>query len=712
MSPTPRGSKRFPIFFVAFLAACQGLAQEAPPGLGAGTLKSPDVPVEQRVADLMQRMTVEEKIELLSGGTGMGTRAIPRLGIPQFKMSDGPMGARCYGPSTAYPNGVTLAASWDVDQARRAGVAIGRDCRSRGVHILLAPGMNLYRAPMCGRNFEYLGEDPVVAGSLASAFITGVQSQGVAATAKHFAGNEQEYSRHTLDTVVAERTLRELYLKPFQICVKNGVRCVMDSYNPLNGIHSTENDWLNNTILKGEFGFQGVLMSDWDSCYNTAGMANGGLDLEMPRGRFFNQKMLLPLLADGTVKQAVIDDKIRRILRLGFSMGWFDRPQEDASIPKDDPQNAAVALEGAREGIALLKNEGNLLPLDPAKLKSIAVLGRHADPAVVGGVGSAFTVPFHSVSTLKGIGQLAGAGVNVVHVPWTNGQAAVPPEFAQQVKDAGVAIVCVGYNDQGDPNANATMPGAEGEGVDRSYALPLEQAALIQSVAALNPRTIVILNAGGSVETAGWIGKVPVLVDAFYPGQEGGTAVAEVLFGKTNPSGKLPFSWERTWEDSAAYGNYPTAANPKVNDYKEGIFTGYRWFDSKGTEPLFPFGFGESYTTFAVTDAKVSKKSDDTYEVAATIQNTGNRPGADVMQAYIEPPQSDAPRPVRELKAFARVSLNPGESKTVTMPIARADLAYWDPSSKSWVVTPGGYTARVGDSSRNLPAAAGFRIDE
>ena len=695
------------VCFLALLAALPAFAQSPSPA--PALYKDPKAPVEERVADLLNRLTLKEKIDLLAGA-GMTTHGNSRLGIPPFKMTDGPMGTRCYGPSTAYPNGVILAATWDIDHALKVGKALGRDARARGVHILLAPGMNLYRAPMCGRNFEYLGEDPLVAGLIASAYIRGVQSEGVAATAKHFAGNEQDASRNNLNSEIDPRTLHELYLKPFQMAVRSGVWCVMDSYNPLNGVHSTQNDWLNNITLKGEFGFKGVVMSDWNSCYDTFGMATGGLDLEMPSGKFFNEKLLMPLLNAGTVTQAVIDEKIRRQLRMAFSMGWFDRPQLDASIPKDDPQSAAVALEGARQGIVLLKNQDSLLPLDPAKVKKIVLLGRHVDPAVVGGVGSAYTIPFHSVSTLQALKQHPGPDLEILQVPWNTDQTSVPAQFADQVKNADAAIVCVGYNDQSDPQANANQPGSEGEGVDRTYSLPMGQTPLIQSVAALNPHTIVILNAGGAVETKGWLDKVPVLLDAFYPGQEGGTAIAEILFGQTNPSGKLPFTWEKRWEDSPAYGNYPTPQDPKANTYKEGIFHGYRWFDAKGTEPLFPFGFGLGYTSFDLSDAKVAEDSNQDIEVTATVHNTGSRPGAEVVQVYVEPPKGDAPRPVRELKAFTKISLDPGETKTVPMHISRDDLAYWNPTSGTWVVTPGSYTARVGDSSRNLPLKAQFTV--
>ena len=673
------------------------------PAAGQPVYKNPAAPVEERAEDLLKRLTPDEKIEMLSGGKAMSLRPNDRLGIPSFNLSDGPEGVRCYGPAIAYPGGLALAAAWNPDLAQRLGIAMGRDARARGVHILLAPGMNLYRAPMGGRNCEFFGEDPLLCGMVASSYIRGVQSQGVAATAKHFIGNEQEFERHNLSSDMDERTLRELYLKPFAMAVKSGVWCVMTSYNLLNGIHASQDGWLNNTILKGELGFRGLLMSDWTSCYDTLGMANGGLDLEMPNGRFFNRNMLEPLLDEGKVRQAAIDDKVRRQLRVAFSMGWFDRPQQEDSIAMDDPQNAAVALDGAREGVVLLKNDRQLLPLDRAKVRKLVVLGPNADPAVTGGAGSSFVTPLHAVSLLEGLEEKAGSGVEIVRVPWKG--ASIPDEYVDEVRRADAAIVCVGFNDQTSRAADPADPASEGEDADRSYALPPHQPELIRAVAKWNPRVIVILNAGGSVATADWIESAPVLLQAFYPGQAGGLALAEILFGDVNPSGKLPFSWEKRWEDCAAYGNYPTAQNPLANTYKEGVFLGYRWFDAKGIEPLFPFGHGLSYTTFCFSDLRISPAGE-ALSVTVTVTNTGSRKGAEVVQVYVEPPKGPVPRPVRELKGFAKVPLNAGESRIITIPCD--DLSYWDPLKKAWTVSPGGYIVSVGDSSRQLYVSARF----
>jgi beta-glucosidase len=636
--------------------------------------KDPHAPVDSRVEDLLGRLTPAEKIDLIGGG-GFMLKGNERLGIPAFLLSDASMGVKSYGKATSYANGIGLASTWDVELAQKVGVSLGRDCRARGVHVLLGPGMNLYRAPMCGRNFEYLGEDPILAGLLAVHMVRGVQSMEVAVTAKHFVANEQEVSRHHLSSDVDERTLRELYLKPFEMVVEDGAWGVMSSYNPINGVHASQNDWLLHHILKGEWRFKGFVMSDWWSCYDTEGMANGGLDMEMPEAKFFTAEKLLPLIQEGKITQSTIDDKVRRQLRVAFTLGWFDRPQKDKSISLDDPASDAIALQGAREAVTLLKNENQVLPLNAVTLKKIVLLGHNADPAVTGGGGSSFVDPFDSVSVFQGIKNLAGPGVKVILVPWkragdpaspgkphpaaldANGAEvtpAIPAEYVEDVKTADAVIVCVGYC-QPPPEYHDADPAQfdqEGEGGDRPYTLPPGQEETIRASAKLNPKTIVILNAGGSVATENWIGQVPAFIDAYYPEQDGGTAIAEILFGKTNPSGKLAFSWEKRWEDSAAFGNYPTYEKGEgdKNTYKEGVFLGYRWFDSQNIEPLFPFGFGLSYTDFAYADLKVVAAKDGRYTASAVIKNTGARAGAEVVQLYIQPPVTSVPRPVRELK--------------------------------------------------------------
>jgi beta-glucosidase len=666
--------------------------------------KDRNAPVETRVEDLLKRLTPDEKIKLLGGTNGFYTQAIERLELPKFRMSDGPCGVRLLGPSTAYTAGVCLAATWDQELARRAGVAMGRDCRARDVNYLLAPGMDLYRSPMCGRNFEYFGEDPMLSGMTAAALIRGIQSQGVAATLKHFALNDQEFDRHNLSSDADERTLHELQLRGFQIAIREGKpECVMDSYNPINGVHATQNGWLNNAVLKGEFGFHGLLMSDWWSCYDTYGMASGGLDLEMPEAKLYTAGKIKPLIDAGKVSMAIIDDKIRRQLRVAFEMGWMDRPQEEKSIPLDDPASVAANLDEARGGITLLKNDDNLLPLDPAKMQHIVVLGPNADHPVTGGGGSSYVNYLHAVGVPEALESVLPDPSHVAHIIWEPNEhfpAGGDADLAA-IKAADAVVICVGFDDPGCFGADHGSAN-EREEHDRSYNMPLGHSTLIQYTAKLNPKTIVVLNSGGSVSTASWIGDAKALLHAYYPGSAGNTALAEIIVGKTNPSGKLPFSWEKHWEDSAAFGNYPTKEHPKSNTYKEGLLLGYRWFDAKKIEPLFPFGFGLSYTSFKFSNLTATKDGDGV-TISVAVQNTGDRPGAEVVQVYAAAPDGGLPHPVRELKAFGKVFLDARESKTVSMRINGDDLKSWDPATKKWLSASGDYVFDAGDSSRNLP---------
>ncbi len=786
-------------------------------------------PVEARVADLFSRLTLDEKLALLGGDREFYIRPLPRLGLPEIKMADGPVGVRNYGSSTAYPATVALGATWNRELAESFGAALARDCRARDVHILLAPGVNIQRVPRNGRNFEYLSEDPLLSAQLGVGVIRGLQTNGVVATVKHYAANNQETERNTIDTYVTERALREIYLPAFKAAVQDGgVWAVMNSYNRLNGHYATAQDWLNNRVLKSEWGFRGVLMSDWGATHDTRGAANGGLDLEMPDGKFLNAEKLQPLLTSGAISLATIDDKVRRILRLEIANGFLDRPQLDSSIPLDDRQSAALALRVAREGTTLLKNEKATLPLDRASVRRIVVLGPTAAILPAGG-GSSRVVPFRSTTLLDGLRAVAGKDVEVEFISgagaspserllatsryaspiqrelfngielrdrpvdarivtsiaedwsgkapatgltdrmysarWTTtisapaaddytfivqsddgarvylddekildcwgthaletrsttlrlkagethrlrvdyfqhgGDAivrfgwgkntpaeALSPAVAERVRSADAVVMSVGF----------TMS-EECEGYDRTYELPVGQPELIRAVTALNPRSIVVLNTGGAVATAEWIGGLPAFVQSWFPGQDGGRAVAEILFGDINPSGKLPFTYDRRWEETAAHGNYP-GANGKVT-YAEDIFVGYRWADHKNLTPLFPFGHGLSYTTFRYDNATAQRAADGRTTVTFTLTNTGPRAGAEVAQVYVAPPPAAVPRPPRELKGFARVELQPGETKSVSVTLATDAFAYFDEQSGAWKTEPGAYTLAIGASSRDL----------
>jgi beta-glucosidase len=463
-------------------------------------------------------------------------------------------------------------------------------------------------------------------------------------------------------------------------------------------VHSSQNDLLINRILKGKWGFNGFVMSDWTSTYDAINTANAGLDLEMPEGKFMNPTNLLPAIQDGRVKESVIDDKIRRILRTVIAAGFFDRPQIRKDIPLNDPENARTALAGARESIVLLKNEMHALPLDRQTIKSVAVIGPNADPAVYCGGGSAFTRVFHATSILEGLRQCAGDTVKVLYS--TNAQ-----EAAQLAKQADVAVVCVGF-DQRPQSLGRDRNGGflEGEGHDRPFELPEAQTDLIRAVAAANPHTVVVINSGGGVAWAGWLDKVPSVLQAWYSGQESGRAVAEILFGDVSPSGKLPATFEKQAEDNPSFPYYHLRDNKKT-PYTEGLFVGYRGYDQKKIEPQFCFGHGLGYTEFHYGKVKVKPKQiapSGQATVSVEVSNTGRVAGDEVVQIYFHPVKSNVPWPPKELCGFERVSLKPGEKKTVTLTLKGEQLAYYDTTTHDFAFEPGNYEILVGSSSRDI----------
>jgi beta-glucosidase len=801
--------------------------------------------VESRVDSILGKMTLEEKIEIIGGINDFYTRPIPRLGIPALKMSDGPIGVHDYGLTTAYPAGIALAASWDTDLARRFGIAMGNDARARGVNFILGPGMNIYRAPMNGRNFEYFGEDPFLAARMAVAVIKGIQSQRVIATAKHFAGNNSEFARTTLSSDIDERTLREIYLPAFEASVKEAnVGAVMDAYNLVNGVYMTQNNRLNNEILKKEWGFNGILMSDWGATHDGLEAAKGGLDLEMPSPSFMNRDTLLPAIKDGRVSEATLDDKVRRILRKAIEFGFFDQSQTDTDIPTYSQEGRQVALEEARGGMVLLKNSGNLLPLDETKVKTIAVIGPDAYPAVPGGGGSSETKPFYAVSYLEGISNRLGAKARVlyavdmppldevfdssefvtvpggetglrgeyfsnqdlqgapvlvridkhVHFDWGEGsfaldqpvdhfavrwtgyfvpkksgdykffssaddgvrlyigdetviddwqphsqtvdsyakhfeagqaykirfeyfeavgsaivgfgvtaaEAAMGRETKALAAKADAVVICVGFD-----------PKTESEGSDRTFRLPGGQDELIRQISGVNKNTIVVITAGGNVDMTQWIDSVPAILHAWYPGQEGGTALAQLLFGDYSPSGKLPASFERRWEDSPAYDSYYPAKGEQRVQYSEGVFVGYRQFDRSETKPLFAFGYGLSYTTFAYSKLSVTPRSGSLTEPVAVsfdVTNTGHREAAEVAELYVGESRPSVPRPVKELKGFSKISLKPGETRHVTLTLDRRAFSFYEVKKRDWVADPGEFTILVGSSSDKIQLQDKFTV--
>lgn len=645
--------------------------------LGALSLKAQAVigpEHQERAAALVQQMTLDEKISLIAGyQDGFHTAPVERLGIPEIRMADGPQGVRNNTKSTLFACGVAAAASWNPSLVREMGVALGQDSRARGVHILLGPGVNICRSPLCGRNFEYFGEDPFLAAETAVAYIEGVQSQGVMATVKHFALNNQEYNRHHVNSVADERTINEIYFPAFRAAVERAhVGSVMTSYNPVNGVHSAENAYLIGQTLRGKWNFQGFTMSDWTSTYTPLLMVQDGVDLEMPRAFCYTAETLKPLLERGVITEKQIDDKVCRILQTYIAFGFLDRPQLDSSIPEDNPYSREVAYRLACESIVLLKNDG-ILPLK--KNRRIALSGPGAEVIPCGG-GSGAVDPLYTVSLKEGL-QLLGA------------------RFSEK---ADVEIVALGFDKT-----------TEKENHDRTFALPEGQETFVEEALARARKVILIVNAGGAVDLSLIEGRVSAILWAWYPGQEGGKALAEILYGKVNPSGRLPVSFPRALEDNPAQPYYaPSEPYNKrghtvvPTTYAEGIFTGYRGYGE--TAPLYPFGFGLGYTDFSYSELTVTLAGDG-FDVRLEVRNSGNRDGSETVQIYVHEENPCVPRPVRELKGFCKVSIPKGQARTVTVHLPREAFAYYDSDSHGWVVNPGAFTIEAGASAADIRTA-------
>jgi beta-glucosidase len=708
--------------------------------------KNPALPVEQRVGDLLGRMTLEEKASMLTGAGWMESVAVPRLGIPSIKMADGPMGVRSWlgssaitsAPaaqkkftSTAFPSGIAVAATWDPMVAQRIGKAIAEEVKAAGRDMILAPTVNIQRVPLWGRNFEGYGEDPFLAAKLGVGYIKGVQGEGVIASVKHFAANNEEFERHRIDEKIDERTLNEIYFPAFKAAVQQAdVWAVMSAYNKVNGTYCAENSYLLNDVLKKQWGFKGFVISDWGSTYSTVATVNSGMDLEMPGGErartwlklpatieagnggdFLSTDKILTEVKAGKIPVASLDDNVSRILRIIFVSGQFDHPHTAADAI-DSPEHRTLARTAAAESIVLLKNAGNVLPLDSTKIKSIAVIGPNAAVARTGGGGSSKVNPTYVVTPLDGIKERAGIAIPVNYAIGNTIPGEVPAndtlEARERLRSEAVAVsaksdvVIVFVGDS---------PAVESEGFDRkTLNLPEGQDELIAAIAKVNRNTIVVFNSGGPLNVSRFVNDVPALVGAWFGGQEFGHAVADVLFGDVDPSGKLPFSFINEMKQSPAYGNYP-GDNLHVT-YAEGIYVGYRYFDKQNVAPQFPFGHGLSYTSFDYRKLKVAPGSGDSSvaQVTVTIRNSGKRSGAEVVQLYIHDGHSKVDRPVKELKGFERVELKAGESKDVTFTLDRDSFAYYSMAKHEWIAEPGKFEILVGTSSRDIRLKALFNL--
>jgi beta-glucosidase len=825
--------------------------------------------VELRVNRILSQMTLDEKISYIGGTPFFDVKPIPLSNLqtrfnPQIFQTDAGLGVRNSPESVRYPSGLVLAATFNRDRATDAGAGLGRDTRARGFFSILGPGMDFYRTPYGGRNFEYMtGEDPYLGSQLIPKVIEAIQEQGVWACAKHYVCNDQEVNRTNINEIIDERTLREIYLPPFEAAVKEGhTATVMGAYNflqigSLPSAQCNESSFLLKEVLKNEWGFTGFVMSDYNAIHDGVNAYSAGCDLDLPNGQFMNSKNLEALIENGKLPESILNDKVRRILREVISFGFLDR-QQLSSIPLDDPRSEQAALDTAREGIVLLKNDGNLLPLQKGRVRTVAVVGPAAIGAPPTGFGSSTVFPISSVPELDGIESEAPAGTEVdfisdctpepttaewqtidalgeaerglqgqyfttpdlsgtpattrvdndINFDWEQDPIPVPSnqgnfsakwtgQFVPQITgdqivkvcaDGGVRVIVNGqilidnfnspplppvgygptpalsakfsakagtpcsveldyhrvggffgdaYGGRSSGGRNGGLLGVQlswaslqaprnfakydavvvcvgtnnqydGEGLDRAFDLPEFQGELIQNLANVNPRTIVITHGGGSFNAEPWINRVRGLIQAFYPGQNGGQAIAEILFGAVNPSGKLPISWEKLAQDNPAFATFPMPLNqhPTTMSYSEGIFIGYRGYEKNDIQPLFPFGFGLSYTSFAFSNLKIEPAVFDGHgpvTVSFTVTNTGKQAGAEVAELYVGQQSPTIARPIKELKGFEKVNLNPGQSTKVTLSLDQRSFAFFNTMKEKWDAVSGVYNVVVGDSSDHTP---------
>ncbi len=737
------------------------------PGLQAQNKQVPayldaSKPVEQRIEDALSRMTLEEKVAMLHAQSKFSSPGVPRLGIPEFWTTDGPHGVRpevlwdewdqagwSNDSIVAYPALTALSATWNKKMSWNYGKALGEEARYRKKDILLGPGVNIYRTPLNGRNFEYMGEDPYLTSKMVVPYIKGVQSNGVATSVKHFALNNQEEFRHTSNVIVDDRTLYEIYLPPFKAAVQEGDSwTIMGAYDKYKNQYASQNEYLLNKILKGEWGYKGVVVSDWGAVNNTEQAIHNGLDMEFGSwtnglsagtrnayDNYYLAKPYLDLIKSGKVGTTELDDKIRRILRLAYNT-TMNPNKPLGNIASED--HMAVAKEIGEEGIVLLQNNNNVLPINTDKVRKIAVIGENAIKMMtVGGGSSSLKVKYETLP-LEGIKSRFGKKADVQFARGyvgdvggeyngvKSGQNLKDDRPASELLNEAVAlakksdvVIFVGGLNKSDYQ--------DSEGHDRKgLGLPYNQDQLISALAKANKNLAVVLVSGNAVAMP-WVKEVPAIVQGWYLGSEAGNALAAILAGDANPSGKLPFTFPVKLEDNAAHqmGEYPgnkeelaaekgkDQKNPINITYNEGIFVGYRWHDTKNIKPLFSFGHGLSYTTFEygkVHADKTQMAQDGKITFTVSIKNTGKREGAEVAQLYISDLKSSVPRPVKELKGFEKINLKPGEQKEVSFTIDKSALSFFDAATHQWVAEPGEFEALVGASSSDIKTKMKFTL--
>ncbi len=707
-------------------------------------------PLNERIEDALSRMTVEEKVAMIHAQSKFSSAGVPRLGIPELWTTDGPHGIRpevlwdewnqagwtndsCF----AFPALTCLAATWNKDISYLFGKSLGEEARYRKKDVILGPGANIYRSPLNGRNFEYMGEDPFLASEMVVPYIQGVQENGVAACVKHFALNNQETDRFGVNVIVDDRALYEIYLPAFKAAVQKGnTRAIMGSYNKYKGIHCSHNPYLLIDILRKEWGYKGTVISDWGGVHNTRESIFNGLDIEFGTwipgplidsvnyyNNYYLAKPYLDLIYKGEVGTIELDDKVRNVLKLIFLTSMNKNKPFGSLVSKE---HSIAGLKIAQEGIVLLKNNNNILPIDLSKTKKIAVIGENAVKMMTVGGGSSSLKAKYEISPLDGINKRIGKQVEVVYARGYVGEAdrefdgvkanqniseTRSPEvlIEEACKIAQEADYVIFY---GGLNKNRYQ---DSEGSDRkSLSLPYNQDLVISALSKVN-RNLIVVNISGNAVSMPWINEVPAIIQGWFLGSESGTALTSVLIGEVNPSGKLPFTFPVNLEDNSAHslGEFP-GKDLQVN-YNEGIYVGYRWFEHKNIKPLFSFGHGLSYTSFEYDKLNVNKKSislTDSLIVTVNVKNTGKREGSEVVQLYISDLKSSLPRPAKELKGFEKITLQPGETETVSFTINKSSLSFFDPEKHDWITESGDFEALIGSSSSDIRCKTAFIVKE
>lgn len=714
--------------------------------LGAGNLHAQSLfnpAAEAKITKLICRMTLDEKIAVIHGSSSFTSGGVKRLGIPELTTSDGPHGVRpehgrdwvldegVDDAGTYLPTGNTLAATWNPKLGYAYGAVLGAEANYRGKDIILGPGINIIRSPLNGRNFEYLSEDPYLISKMVVGYIKGVQDQGISACVKHYAANNEEADRGTVNVLMSERALREIYLPGFKAAVQEGqVNSIMGSYNKFRGQHATHSEYLVNDILKGEWGFKGLLMSDWGSVHDTKEALLYGTDLEMGTdlvlmnssvsqtvvngnkkgqsdiySQFFMGDAAKAMVTNGTIKEAVIDEKVRRILRVMFKTGMIGGTRIKGTYNTKSHQE--TALKVAEEGIVLLKNQAGLLPLSAGNLRSVAVIGENASRENAMGGGSSQVKAKYEITPLQGLKNLLGKKTLIQYAqgykiaPNQQADSALISQAVAAARSAEVAIIYCGWT-HGYDYSKWDNNAYDAEGVDKpNLDMPFGQNELIKAVLEANPRTIVVLMGGGPIDVSGWIDNAPAVIEGWYPGMEGGNALAKVIFGEVNPSGKLPMTFPKRLEESPAHhlGEFP-GKNGEVH-YNEGIFVGYRYFDTFKVKPQFAFGHGLSYTRFDYSNMSVARHGS-SITVKVKLKNSGSRAGAEVLQVYVKQNQTQIEKAEKELKGFRKIWLKAGEEQLVEIQLPADAFKYYDETQKGWLTAAGSFSIMVGSASDDI----------